>query len=88
MNNYGSSYGVDTNWYTDTGATDHVTFKLDKLSTKEKYTRQEKIQTANGSGMWINYVGHSTLHTPYRSLYLNKILHVPSTKKIFSPSID
>jgi hypothetical protein len=39
MNNYGSSYGVDTKWYTNTGATDHVTSEFDKLSTKEKYTR-------------------------------------------------
>ena len=31
------SYGVDTNWYTDTGATDHVTGELDKLTIKNKY---------------------------------------------------
>jgi hypothetical protein len=43
-----SSYGVDTNLYTDTGATYHITYELDKLSTKEKYMGQEKIQTANG----------------------------------------
>jgi hypothetical protein len=36
MNSYGSSYGVDTNWYTDTGATGHITSEVDKLSTKEK----------------------------------------------------
>jgi hypothetical protein len=28
-----TSYGVDTNWYTDTGATDHITGELNKLST-------------------------------------------------------
>lgn len=27
-----NSYGVDTNWYIDTGATDHVTGELDKLT--------------------------------------------------------
>jgi hypothetical protein len=43
-----SSYGVDTNLYTDTEATYHITYELDKLSTKEKYMGQEKIQTANG----------------------------------------
>jgi hypothetical protein len=44
MNPYGSAYDVDTNWYTDTGDAYHITsklyhitFELDKLSTKEKY---------------------------------------------------
>jgi hypothetical protein len=76
-----ASYSVDTNWYTDTGATHHITFELDKLTTKEKYTRKEKIQMASGSGMGINYIGNSTLHTPTRNLYLNKVLYVPSTHK-------
>jgi hypothetical protein len=53
--------------------------ELDKLSTKEKYTGQEKIQTTNGSGMRISYVDNSTLQTPTRNLHLYHILHVPST---------
>jgi hypothetical protein len=32
-----NSYGVDTNWYTDTAATDNITGELDKLTTKDKY---------------------------------------------------
>ncbi|XP_071681537.1 uncharacterized protein [Lolium perenne] len=32
-----NSYGVDTNWYTDTGATDHITGELEKLTTRDKY---------------------------------------------------
>lgn len=31
------SYDVDNNWYTDSGATDHITTDLDKLVIKEKY---------------------------------------------------
>uniref|UniRef100_A0A0E0DCG4 Retrotransposon gag domain-containing protein n=1 Tax=Oryza meridionalis TaxID=40149 RepID=A0A0E0DCG4_9ORYZ len=27
-----ASYGIDTNWYTDTGATDHIMGELDKLT--------------------------------------------------------
>ena len=27
-----TSYGVDTNWYMDSGATDHVTGELEKLT--------------------------------------------------------
>ncbi|KAK1607649.1 hypothetical protein QYE76_031322 [Lolium multiflorum] len=45
-----ASYGVDTNWYSDTGATDHITGELDKLTMKEKYTGRDKIHTANGTG--------------------------------------
>jgi hypothetical protein len=65
---------VDTNWYTDTGKTD-ITSQLDKLTTKEK------IQTASGSSMGIDYIGNSILHTPTHDLCLNKVLHIPITQK-------
>jgi histone deacetylase 1/2 len=32
-----ASYGVDTNWYVDSGATDHVTGELEKLTIRDKY---------------------------------------------------
>jgi len=32
-----NSYGVDMNWYTDTGATDHITGELEKLTVRDKY---------------------------------------------------
>jgi hypothetical protein len=35
--NAANSYGVDSNWYADFGATDHVTRELDKLAVKEAY---------------------------------------------------
>jgi hypothetical protein len=41
----------------------------------------EKIQTANGLCMRINYVSNSTLQTPGHNIYLNNILHVPCTQK-------
>lgn len=31
-----SSNGVDTNWYVDTGATDHIIGELDKLTMRER----------------------------------------------------
>jgi hypothetical protein len=63
-------------------------FELDKLSTKEKYTGQEKIQTANWSGMRIIYVGNSPLQTPTCNLHLNNILDVLGTHKISFPFIS
>jgi hypothetical protein len=58
-----TSYGVDTNWYADSGATDHVTGELDKLAVREAYNDNDQIYTASGSGMHITHVGHSIIHT-------------------------
>lgn len=76
-----SSYGVDTNWYNDSDATDHITGDLDKLTSRERYTGQEKVHAANGSGMGIKHIGHATVHTHVCPLHLNKVLHVPSATK-------
>jgi hypothetical protein len=76
-----NSYNVDTNWYTDTGATDHITGELEKLAVREKYNGVDQIHTANGAGMPISHIGQSTIHTPARNLHLKDIMHVPSTKK-------
>jgi hypothetical protein len=32
-----TSYGVDTNWYMDSGATDNITSDLEKLSIHDRY---------------------------------------------------
>jgi hypothetical protein len=72
---------VDTNWYVDSSATYHITGELDKLTIREKYGGRDQIHGANGSGMSISNIGHSTLHTPIRALHLNNILHVPSANK-------
>ena len=48
-----SSYTVDTNWYADSGATDHITGELEKLSIRDKYNGGDQIHTASGTGMEI-----------------------------------
>jgi hypothetical protein len=45
------SYGVDTNWCVDSGATDHITGELEKLSFHDKYHGGEQVLSANGVGM-------------------------------------
>jgi hypothetical protein len=60
------NYDIDTNWYTDSAATDHIIGKLDKLTTKEKYNGINKIVAANGTGM---------------DIHVNNVLHVPSASK-------
>jgi hypothetical protein len=76
-----AAYGVDTNWYADTGATDHITGELDKLTTEEKYMGEEQIHTASGTGMEISPIGHTTVYTPSRDIHLNNILYVPKATK-------
>lgn len=82
-----SSYGVDTNWYTDIGATDHVTGELEKLTVCDKYKGHDQIHTASGSRMEITHVGHSIVKTPSRDLILKDILYAPRASKcIICPS--
>lgn len=59
-----ASYGIDTNWYTDSGASDHITGELDKLTIRDRYTGGDQVHTASGSGMEISQIGHSVVHTP------------------------
>ncbi|XP_071679680.1 uncharacterized protein [Lolium perenne] len=42
------AFNVDTSWYMDSGATDHLTGELDKLTTKEPYHGKDHVHTANG----------------------------------------
>jgi hypothetical protein len=76
-----ASYEVDTNWYVDSGATNHITGELEKLTTQDKYLGNNQIHTASGSGMKIDQVGHTVAHTPSRDLSLNNILYVPQSSK-------
>ena len=76
-----TSYGVDTNWYSDTGATDHVTGELEKLTVRDKYQGNDQVHTANGAGMRINQIGQSFVRTPNRDLLLKNVLYVPEASK-------
>lgn len=76
-----TGYGVDTNWYVDSGATNHVTSDLEKLSAHDRYNGHVQVHTANGAGMSISYIGNTVLHTSSANLHLKKILHVPSANK-------
>jgi hypothetical protein len=77
-----SSYSVDSGWYMDTGATDHLTNHLDKLTVKENYNGTDQVHAANGHGMHIHHIGHSQIPTSSsHSLHLKGILHVPSVTR-------
>jgi histone deacetylase 1/2 len=78
---YTPSYPIDPAWYADTGATDHLTNDLDKLTVREPYNGNDQVHTANGAGMRIHHVGQGILPTPSHNLRLNDVLHVPSVTR-------
>jgi hypothetical protein len=66
----------------DSGATDHITNELEKLSFCDKYHGNDQIHAANGQGMEISHVGHITLQSPSNSqIHLRNVLHVPHANK-------
>ena len=79
-----TSYGIDTNWYMDFGATNHVTGELEKLAVRDKHGSHDQVHTASGSGTEIRHVGSSTLHSPHSTIHLNNIVFQKPTK-VFVP---
>jgi hypothetical protein len=75
------SYKADSNWYSDTGATDHITSDLDRLAVRECYNGSDQVQVGNGAGLRILHTGHSLINTATRPLVLRNILHVPNIFK-------
>ena len=75
--------GDGTVWYADSGATDHVTNELEKLSMRERYLGNDQIHTASGGGMDICHIGQASINPPTlkRDLILKDVLHVPQADK-------
>jgi hypothetical protein len=75
------AYGLDTNWYQDSGATHHITSKLNNLTFGDTYKGYDKVNTSKGQGMCISHVGHSIVSNPTQNFYLCNVLHVPKASK-------
>jgi hypothetical protein len=71
----------DGNWYFDSGATDHLTSDLDRLSLQERYHGKDSVQVANGAGLPITHIGHSQITGSSRPIHLKNILRVPNLSK-------
>jgi hypothetical protein len=68
----------DYNWYSDTGASHHLTSDLSNLNMgADEYTGTEQIRVGNGNSLPIKHIGTSNLFTPNHSFRLNNVLHVP-----------
>jgi hypothetical protein len=76
-----STSTIDPNWYLDSGATDHITGELEKLTMHETYHGNDQIWATNDACMNITHVGKVVLPAPTRPLHLNNVLRVPISHK-------
>ena len=72
----------DTNWYPDTGSTNHLTNDLQNLNLHlEPYHGSDQIYIGNGADLPIKNIGSATISTPTHSFTLSQLLYVPQIKK-------
>lgn len=68
----------EENWYSDIGATHHLTSNLQNLNiSSEEYSGQDQIQIGNGTGLSISHSGSTSLSLSRRQFLLKQLLHVP-----------
>ncbi|KAF5480595.1 hypothetical protein F2P56_001331 [Juglans regia] len=81
-----STLALDTAWYPDTAATNHLTSDLSHLNlSSAPYGGTHKIRVGDGSALPISNIGDSILSTSSHSFLLKKLLHVPNiTKNLIS----
>jgi hypothetical protein len=62
----------------DTGATNHLTSEMGKLSTQETYRGHDQVRTTNGACMHISHISQASLLTRNsQQLHLLNVLRVP-----------
>jgi hypothetical protein len=55
------SSGPSQVWLTDSGVINHMITDLGNLSLALSYRTNEMIHTANGEGLTVSHIGHSTI---------------------------
>lgn len=63
-------------WYTDSGATNHVTSGLENLSFRSSYQGGDCVSVGNGTSLEIKNSGSSSFKQNQHTFHLNHILHV------------
>ncbi|KAJ8648710.1 hypothetical protein MRB53_001733 [Persea americana] len=64
-------------WYTNAGATHHITSNLSNLDIHSRYGGSDSVQVDNGHGLAIAHTGSALLPSPSKPFYLKNILHCP-----------
>ena len=72
----------DSTWYSDSGATHHLTTNLANLNVGAKYYHgSDQIRMGNGTSLPIEHIGTSHLFTPSKKFIMRNVLHVPLIRK-------
>lgn len=70
-----AKYGEST-WFTDTGATNHVTPDINNLSIHSNYVGNDNFAIGNGKKLSISHTGSSQYLSDGSIVSLHNILHV------------
>ncbi|XP_019163091.1 PREDICTED: uncharacterized protein LOC109159435 [Ipomoea nil] len=65
-------------WYPDTGATAHATPDAGMLTNSEDYDGADTLRVGNGAGLAISRIGHTSIPSKSKHLFLSNVLHVPT----------
>ncbi|TXG66786.1 hypothetical protein EZV62_008061 [Acer yangbiense] len=68
----------DQVWYTESGASNHITSDLSNLSIQIEYHGNDQVAVDNGLGLPISHIGSSQLLHNSSTFNMNNILHCPS----------
>ena len=79
---------ANSNWYIDSGATNHITPNFNNLSISSEYRGNDRLAVGNGQTLSISHTGSLYLasHThPLCNIKLANVLYVPGiTKNLLS----
>jgi transposase InsO family protein len=76
------THAPDPNWYSDSGATHHLTSDLANLNVcADEYHGPNQIRVGNGTSLPMKHIGSTQFSTPTASFLLNNVLHVPQISK-------
>jgi len=73
-----SSFSNAAIWIVDIGASHHMTSDLAHLNQVSPFEGSENIKIGNGQGLPIQHTGSAIIKTPYHSIIMTNVLHVPS----------
>lgn len=68
-------------WFTDSGASAHVTASATNLQTAEAYNGNDTVMVADGTYLPITHMGSITLSNPSGKICLNDVLVCPEIQK-------
>ncbi|KAK9140231.1 hypothetical protein Scep_009912 [Stephania cephalantha] len=84
---YSSESTVEQSWYTDSGATNHITLVPSQLSNCSQYSGKNFLLVGNGHALPILYVGNDKVPSTSSSLTFSNSMCVPHiTKNLLSIS--